>query len=499
MRRVLAPALAVLAAVALVPATAAAGGAHARLIGGGNATSTDVPWQALVLPSGHLCGGAILDATHVVTAAHCVYDEEAMEIASPSSIAVHAGVTNRYAAGQHPMVTSVSVNPAYDPDMQTGDVAVLTVAGPGFSFDPTVQPIGLTDVGYRPADTDNLRLSGWGSNVARSPYDTTTTPHAVDDLQVAGALRVNAGCSTVYAPFDDNLLLCAGQANLDACQGDSGGPLAVQAGGGWKLAGVVTGGAGCAWDGYPGYYARVASPAIHDFLANRGVGYAVSDPLNTSPPTIAGTARVGNTLTCKLGTWANAYAYGISWVSGGHLIAKGSDQLALGAALAGQAVGCVVAAWGLTGTAQAASDPVAIAGPEVAAPPAAPTPQVVPPLVAITGDAVAPTARVIKVRCGRSVCVLDVRADDPAPSSGIKGVEGTVSTAYQSTCKTRRGKRRACTKTVPHKLKTVLVAGGAYRITTPRLRRGRHTFSLLATDLRGNRQAKPTTVTKTTR
>ena len=158
MRRVLAPIVAPLAVLLMLaaagPAPAATPsnnvvGGSPRVVGGSQATSTDAPWQALVLPDGYLCGGAILDVTHVVTAAHCVYDDEEHEILAPSAITVHAGITNRFAAGQHPAVTGVSVYPGYDPDMQTSDVAILTLATP-LSFSSTVKAIELTDVGYRP-------------------------------------------------------------------------------------------------------------------------------------------------------------------------------------------------------------------------------------------------------------------------------------------------------------------------------------------------------------
>jgi trypsin len=268
MRRVLAPIVVLLSLAAASPATASpvsnsVVGGSPRVVGGSPATSTDAPWQALVLPNGYLCGGAILDATHVVTAAHCVYDDENQEIIAPSTVTVHAGITSRFTAGQHPTVTAVSVDPDYDPDMQTSDVAILTLATP-LSFNANVQAIALTDVGYRPATSDGLRLSGWGSDVARAPDDATTEPHAVDNLNVA-TLHTSSGCATVYAPFDDNLLLCAGQAGIDACQGDSGGPLAVQVGGVWKLAGIVTGGAGCAWTGYPGTTPASPTPASTPF------------------------------------------------------------------------------------------------------------------------------------------------------------------------------------------------------------------------------------------
>jgi trypsin len=504
MRRVLAPIVAPLAALLALtaagppPATAASNdvvGGSPRVVGGAPATSTDVPWQALVLPDGYLCGGAILDATHVVTAAHCVYDDEEQEILSPSTITVRAGITNRLAAGQHPIVTAVSVNPAYDPDTQTGDVAILTLATP-FTFNATVKAIELTDVGYRPGAGDGLRLSGWGSDVARSPGDTTTPQHAVENLNVA-TISPSTGCASVYASFDDNLLLCAGQAGTDACQGDSGGPLAVQLSGVWKLAGIVTGGAGCAWTGYPGYYARVANPGIHAFLTGRGAGHAVQDPTVVSPPAITGATVPGGVLSCDVGTWTNAYSYDVAFLRGGTLIAYGSTMTVLPVHV-GASIRCVVEAHGLTGTTEAISGAVTITAPP--APP--PTPKVITPSPNASAipspDAVAPKAHITKLSCARSICTLDVRVDDPAPSAGIKGVEARVKTAYRAPCVKRRKKRR-CTKSVDRRLKTTKTSPTTYRIVTPKLRKGTQIFRVVATDRSGHRQAKATTVKKKTR
>jgi Trypsin len=495
MRRVLAPVLVLLAAVFAVPAAASAAPLVERVVGGSAAASSaDAPWQVLVLPGDHLCGGSILDATHVVTAAHCVYDEEQGTVATPNTVGVHAGIVDAYSPGQSPTVIAVTINPAYNPYLATSDTAILTLQPPGLTLNgTTVKAIGLSDVGYLPDASTSLLLSGWGSTVARAPTDGTIGS-AVRYLQVAANVHPSTGCGSVYSGYDPSLLLCAGQPNLDACQGDSGGPLAVQVSpGDWRLAGIVTGGAGCAWAGYPGFYARVANPAIHDFLTQRGVGYAVAPPVNTTAPALLGTPAVGQKLTCGLGSWTNALAYDVEFRANGVTFADGVASVTVPAPLAGQNVDCSVTGYGLTDSATATSAPVTIAVPPVYVPapvPASPAPP--------ARDTVAPTAKVTRSRCSRTLCQVDVTVLDPAPSSGVRGVEGKVVTSYKATCR-KKGRKRSCTKTVTQTLKATQIGPGVFRLSTPKLRRGKHVFALLAVDLSGNRQVKPTPLTKTTK
>ena len=512
MRRVLAiPCLSLLAVLALAPlAQAVAPRPAPRIVGGQASAPNAVPWQALVLPDIYLCGGSVLDATHVITAAHCVYDPGTLQITAPSDITVRAGTLHSepaYASeGQTRSVVAVAVDPDYDPDTFNNDAAVLTVS-PGFDLSgPAIDPIPLVAAGFPTPSigTGDLLVSGWGTYNVVAPTATYNNDPPSPVLKQT-IVHAAGGCTSYYG-FNPAVHICAGEAGNDACQGDSGGPLAIQVGGQWQLAGIVSAGVGCASAGYPGIYTRVGDPAINTFLSDRsGDAAAPAKPVNTAPPTIIGTVKAGSHVACSPGTWSNARTYHYRFVVGDATLVDGVSETTLSQGAGNLQLSCEVTARSLGGETVAVSDPVTVAPADlpnrsttitqetISGPPS--TTNVTTPTA---GERVPPVVRLKSARCARTSCVVYLMVTDAAPSSGIVRAEGTVVNAYRTWCRSSRThKRTRCTKTETRTLVSVVASAGLYRLTTPRLKSpGKRKFTLTVVDNAGNRPAQATTVSR---
>jgi hypothetical protein len=442
----------------------------------------------LVHADGKLCGGTLRDAAHVVTAAHCV------DGLSAGSVEVFAGIDRRSArtASDERDVTAIAVHPRYDESTLTYDAALLTLES-GYVEGAKIKRVPLASESDDEAltPTTGLLLSGWGRTNAQAPGQSTGAPS--DDLRSV-VIRPASNCADVYQGWNEAIQLCAGEAGKDACQGDSGGPLVVGAPSAPKLVGIVSGGAGCAWPGYPGTYTRVAAAEIRSFLAQ-----GLTDdpaPVNVAAPTLLGQPQPGQTLTCDPGAWNGATSFRYRFLVGSVEVqpSGGANSYLIGNADIGASITCEVRARGAGPSATAQSAPLGPVAVPVPAPPPPPPPPVVlqPPVVQTPRDTTPPKAKVKKLRCGRKVCTLDVAFDDPAPSSGLRAVEVTVTYSRRTTCKVK-GRRKPCTKKATRKLKAKATGATTFRISSGSLPKGKATFRMVAVDGAGNRQPKATT------
>jgi trypsin len=223
---------------------------------------------ALLLDGELLCGGTIVSADVVLTAAHCTDGQE------PGSLQVLAGTIDlRAGDGQRRGVARVVQHEAWDPVFTRNDMALLFLDGP-LAFDAAVAPVPL------PTEQTAQRLSlgdapavvtGFG---AVGTFDSLSPVLLEADVTVLG----DGTCAGRYAGDGAGVYvstqLCAGvvAGGVDACFGDSGGPLVApidEQRTAWSLVGVVSWGAGCGQAFRPTVYSEVG--AFLGWLAQHGV------------------------------------------------------------------------------------------------------------------------------------------------------------------------------------------------------------------------------------
>ena len=193
------------------------------------------------------CGGAIIDDRHVIGASHCVQN--------PGSMHVRVGMTNLLdtTAVFHDM-ESWKEHENYSPITLRNDISMITILDADrFVFTNLVGPTKLPLQGETIDPNQLCTVSGWGT--------TSSGGTIARNLQYVNVPYVGpTECRNDYGnSFDENTMICAGEAGKDSCQGDSGGPMictGTQTGAAQH--GIVSWGRGCALDGYPGVYTKVA-------------------------------------------------------------------------------------------------------------------------------------------------------------------------------------------------------------------------------------------------
>jgi secreted trypsin-like serine protease len=275
----------------LVLALAAPPAAHAqspepRIIGGSTTTIEQYPWQAAVVydPAKvggnpfqrQFCGGSLITPYIVLTAAHCVYDTDPQNNSSldPDDVNVVLGRTTL--SGAPPAsefnVQGASYQANYDdgygpgPGVPSNDVGYIVLQSPYNAATPI--DIAGSNEGALWDSASPEQITGWGATAESGPGSGGS-----DTLRVATVPIVSdSGCAATYGVyFNSTTMVCAGypEGGVDTCYGDSGGPLqAALQGGGYRLVGITSWGAGCAQPNAPGVYTRVAGDSLRPAVAS---------------------------------------------------------------------------------------------------------------------------------------------------------------------------------------------------------------------------------------
>nr|ATU82473.1 venom S1 protease 7 [Lethocerus distinctifemur] len=222
-----------------------------RIVGGKEAKVNQYPYMAGIgyvdprnkqMLVGVFCGGTIVTEFHVLTAAHCTYEEETYD-----GLAVTIGdhdISRLYESKFTTMheVANIVEHPLWSPKTLVNDVALI-VLKTRIAFNAAVGPVCLPNrlpdiVGQK------VKVIGWG--------DTKFYGDSNVLLKVNLKVLPLKVCAENYPkkpiPLSPSTQLCTFSLDKDSCQGDSGGPVT------WldpdtnrfTLVGIVSYGTGCA-------------------------------------------------------------------------------------------------------------------------------------------------------------------------------------------------------------------------------------------------------------
>ncbi|XP_011177385.1 serine protease SP24D [Zeugodacus cucurbitae] len=179
-----------------------------RILRGQVAALGQFPYQVSVrLNKEHICGGALLSRTFVVTAAHCVYNVDEREL-----LGVQAGTVSRADGGKFSAVSNVIIHPKFGFD---NDIALLELETP-FEYSETIQPIAFNT--WQVPVGESVVISGWGRLQEGGGLSNR--------LLYSRALYTLADVECAQASGSNNsTILCLyGPQGYGFCDGDDGGP-----------------------------------------------------------------------------------------------------------------------------------------------------------------------------------------------------------------------------------------------------------------------------------
>ncbi|XP_057560100.1 ovochymase-1 [Hippopotamus amphibius kiboko] len=228
-----------------------------RIAGGEEACPHCWPWQVgLRFLGSHQCGGAVINPTWILTAAHCVQSKN-----NPLFWTIVAGDHDRTLKEPTEQVRRarhIVVHEDFDRLSYDSDIALIQLSS-ALEVNSAVRPVCLPHSAEPLFSSEVCVVTGWGSVSEGGGLASRLQQIQVHVLEREVCERA------YYSAHPGGItekMICAGSAasgGSDVGQGDSGGPLVCKhEKGPFVLYGIVSWGAGCAQPRKPDVFARVS-------------------------------------------------------------------------------------------------------------------------------------------------------------------------------------------------------------------------------------------------
>ncbi|CAK9805102.1 TRYP7 [Anthophora plagiata] len=215
-----------------------------RIVNGVNVNPGEIPYQVSLQTRGsHFCGGSVLNANYILTAAHCVVNQNV------NTIVVVAGTVNLQSRTLVRQAVKIIVHEKYNPPNNwINDIALIKVDKP-LVLNSQISAVPLPRLNENISAGSVAIVSGWGRLQSGGPTTNQLKKARIYITDQTVCRRANGNI------FDTQICANDPSNNRGACQGDSGGPLTVNG----KIVGIVSWSEGCGLPNRPTVYTRVPS------------------------------------------------------------------------------------------------------------------------------------------------------------------------------------------------------------------------------------------------
>ncbi|KAG5873545.1 hypothetical protein JTB14_007353 [Gonioctena quinquepunctata] len=271
----------------LIPTRSSCGFQETDKIFDGQETALDeFPWMVLLQymnSAGNRrwsCAGTLISNRYVLTAAHCVTGDILQKVGR--LVTARLGEYNTETeidckssrnCNQRPLdmaIDSIIAHPGYDNNNANryDDIALIRLSR-AVTYTNYIRPICLPEPNESANLGEPVTVAGWGKTerLNRSPIKLKV------EIPIAEREQCTQKFSSESIILRDSQICAGGQRGRDSCTGDSGGPLMKTSKSDpsqWYQEGIVSFGAQCGSEGWPGIYTKVADylPWIHNTVKN---------------------------------------------------------------------------------------------------------------------------------------------------------------------------------------------------------------------------------------
>jgi len=207
-----------------------------RVIAGTTSVPGSWPWQILLMGGRPGCGGSIIGPSHVITAAHCVFQYDTY----PSFFSVKVGEHDQRKISGHEKtykVKRVFTHPKWSSRMLDYDIALLELQTP-IQFNKYVSPVCLPS--DNPPVGAECYITGWGKTYHPGMMHPTLQQAKMPIVSNKVCYAKNK--KFIPVPITSRMVCSGdgGHSRRSGCHGDSGGPFVCNINGRWELHGAVS-------------------------------------------------------------------------------------------------------------------------------------------------------------------------------------------------------------------------------------------------------------------